>query len=353
MDSLNDPGVRKGDDSLSGLARGRDPAHGPDPDRDRDGSRDRDVALGRGVILSALSLGFSPPTETTVKLLTGEHAASALAAAAAFLDSETGGGLAVRVQALVGFLQRLSGGPHSTDGPFVRNAVGSPACAVTPSPTHGDAPIGASGVPVRSMPGADTPSDAPVQSVADTPLEIEYLSRSYTRLFGHTARGAVSAYETEYGDDTPFQTPHELSDIAGFLRAFGLVLDSRTRERIDHVSCELEFMAFLARKEAYASEIGDEPMHSETRRTSGMFLKDHLGRFAPSFAQRVLKEDPDGFYGALAALCREFVESDCARFGAPIGPSMLRLRTVIEDGAPVACGTDQCPAISCGEGERP
>lgn len=285
METVEPPGMRSEDDPPVDLAHDRGPAH------DRDGPHDKDIALGRSLIFSALSLGFSPPTGTTLLWMAEEQAAWPIAAAAALLDLETGGGLASRVRALAGY--------------FTGEAA------------------------------------------------IDHLSRSYARLFGHTARGAVSAYETEYGDDTLFQKPQELSDIAGFLRAFGLALDPRTRERIDHVSCEMEFMAFLARKEAYAVEIDDEPMRSETRRTSGLFLKDHLGRVVPSFAQNVLKEDPHGFYGALAALCLEFVESDCARFGAPIGPNMLRLRQVVEDRAPIACGTGPCPAFPGDEEERP
>ena len=184
--------------------------------------------------------------------------------------------------------------------------------------------MGASGTPFPPKPGAGGHSP------------MEHLSRSYTRLFGHTARGAVSAYETEYGDDTLFQNPQELSDIAGFLRAFGLVLGARTHERIDHVSCELEFMAFLAGKEAYAVEMGDETMHVETRRTSGLFLTDHLGRIAPSFAHRVLKEDPDGFYGRTGRLLGSFLTAVCGELGVPAGqipdkdvPGWLTLGTLV------------------------
>ena len=48
------------------------------------------------------------------------------------------------------------------------------------------------------------------------------LLTAYERLYGHTVRGPIPPYETEYGDDTMFQKPHEMSDIAAFLRAFGL-----------------------------------------------------------------------------------------------------------------------------------
>lgn len=172
---------------------------------------------------------------------------------------------------------------------------------------------------------------------------------AYDGLFGHTARARVPAYETEYGDDALLQRPHELSDIGGFLGAFGLRTDPQAHERVDHLSCELEFLAFLARKQAHALELGDAVMLAETRRAEALFLKDHLGRFVPSFATRVRREDPTGFYGALAALCHLLVLDDCRSHAVDPGAESLRLRLPLDDGAPVACGTIDCaPGGGCG-----
>jgi TorA maturation chaperone TorD len=171
-------------------------------------------------------------------------------------------------------------------------------------------------------------------------------------LFGHTARARVPAYETEYGDDALLQRPHELSDIGGFLGAFGLRNDPRSHERVDHVACELEFLAFLARKLAYALETGDTAMRDDTRRAEALFLRDHVGRFIPSFCARVRREDPAGYYGALAALCHLLVLDDCRAHAIEPGPETLRLRLPLEDGAPVACGTVDCaPGGGCGPPE--
>ena len=145
--------------------------------------------------------------------------------------------------------------------------------------------------------------------------------------------------------------------MAGFLLAFGLVLQARHHERIDHVSCECESLAFLARKEAHAIETGVGSMLEETRRATRLFLKDHLGRFLPSFARRVQGVDPGGFYGRLAQLGMDFLRAECERYDAPSGPDMLRLRLPIDDGAPMACGApDGCgvpgPCGAPGEGNQ-
>jgi TorA maturation chaperone TorD len=247
--------------------------------------RARDVALCRSLLYQALAIGFRRPTEITRTRLLTEEAAEALAEAAAVLDDErqrpaagTQDGLATRVRAL----------PRSVDG-----------------------------------------------------RALETLLRSHLKLFGHTVRGAVPQYETEYGEDTLFLKPQEMSDIAGFLSAFGLVLDASKHERIDHVSCELELLAFLSRKEAHALETGNASMLEETRRAERSFLKDHLGRFLPSFARRVLGVDADGFYGRLARLGIDFLGIECERYDVPSGPEVLRLRLPLDDGAPLACGTPE------------
>jgi TorA maturation chaperone TorD len=249
---------------------------------------DLGVSLCRSILYEALSLGFRPPTRETLDRLGRSPSGEALVEAAAMLDPGRRTALEERAQAL-----------------NARAATG----------------------------------------------DLESLVAAYRRLFGHTSRGPVPAYETEYGADTLFQRPQEMSDIAAFLRAFGLALVPRERERLDHVSCELEFLAFLARKQAHAFECRDQEMGAETRRATRLFLKDHLARFAPSFAGRVERGDPGGFYGALARLCLEFVRAESVRFDAPAGPETLRVREPIEDGAPMACGVpDGCAPGSCGDG---
>lgn len=170
------------------------------------------------------------------------------------------------------------------------------------------------------------------------PFGLEPLTAGYQRLFGHTARGAVPPYETEYGADSLFQPTHEMSDLVAFYRAFGLRLRPEAHERPDHVACECEFLAFLARKEAYARDRGDEPMREATETAARRFLRDHLGRWAPAFGRLLARRDPDGFFGGLGALCAEFVAGECRRLGVPAGPEALRFRSTALPAVPAACG---------------
>jgi TorA maturation chaperone TorD len=234
-----------------------------------------DSALGRSVLYEALAVGFHPPGPETLQRLGTTAAVRPLAAAAALVDPSGEAGLACAALQLGGT--------------------------------------------------ADAGHAAP-------------LEESYRQLFGHTTRGSLSAYETEYGEDTAFQQPQQLGDLSGFFGAFGLRLNERQRERVDHVAVECEFMAFLARKEAYALEQNEQAMLETTRHAEKLFLRDHLGRFAPAFGRLAAAQDPRGFYGALGNLCSRFVPLECARFGVPAGPEFLPLRRPEPDATPMACG---------------
>jgi TorA maturation chaperone TorD len=221
-----------------------------------------------------LALGFRPPTEETITRLASPEGAATLAEAAAILDWNRKSGLTSAA---------------------------------------------------RSLTGAEGISAAE-------------LSVSYRRLFGHTARGAVPPYETEYGTEALFQQPHALGDLTGFYRAFGLTLNPTEHERADHVSCQCEFLSFLALKEAYALEQQDGDMLEETCKGARLFLRDHLSRFVPAFCKKLTREDQGGFYGALGELCYRLVAHECAQFSVAPGPENLSLRPASADRVPMACG---------------
>src|SRR3990172_1965315 len=206
-----------------------------------------DLLLCRSALWEALVLGFCPPTEETVARLARAEGAGALAAAAAALDAAGGAALAPP-------------GRGRGVGRVVR------ALAVAPAPS-----------------GAA-------------------LGLAYGRLFGHTARGEASPYETEYGEDSLWAPQREMSDLGAFYRAFGLALDPGARERPDHVACECEFLLVLARREARACALGDASMRDEACHATQIFLREHLGHWALALGGALARLDPGGFYGALGRL---------------------------------------------------
>ncbi len=239
-------------------------------------SAEVDLALCRSVLYEALALGFLAPTVETISRLASSEGVEALADAAAVLDEAWSTDLAQCIHRL---------------------------------------------------------------TVSPIPPPLDTLELWFRKLFGHTARGLVPPYETEYGEDSLFLPLQEMSDLAGFCHAFGLGLRPSEHERIDHIACEGEFMLFLARKKAYALVTDNATMLEETRRATRLFLKDHLGGWAPAFGRRLAREDRGGFYGALGGLLTAFVTHECARVGVPAGPELLHLRSTSLGDAPMACGS--------------
>lgn len=162
----------------------------------------------------------------------------------------------------------------------------------------------------------------------------------YDHIFGHTVRGPCPCYESEYGEPRRFRFAHEIGDLQGFYRAFGLQPSRRAAERADHVSVECEFLAFLALKEACAAEVHGIDKADLCRDASRKFLGEHLGHFAPALAQRVRRRAQEPFYRSAADLLAAAARRDAQALGVPLGPDDLGLRT--DAGTP----DDHC--VSCG-----
>jgi TorA maturation chaperone TorD len=68
---------------------------------------------------------------------------------------------------------------------------------------------------------------------------------------------------------------------------------------------ELEFMAFLAKKEADAMEQGKDP--APYRLTQLDFLERHLAKWVPKLDEKVQKRIKEPFYRGASSFLREFL----------------------------------------------
>lgn len=161
-------------------------------------------------------------------------------------------------------------------------------------------------------------------------VTFDAVREGHARLFGHTVKGPCPMYELEFGGGEIFQRSAELSDLKGFYEAFGLVLGTEEHERPDHLSVEMEFLAILAAKAAYAEEQDNAEGAEILAEAHRKFLEDHLAQWLPSFARRVSEAAPGSLYAALAEFARKFIVVECARFDARPGPETLELRSASE-----------------------
>lgn len=169
--------------------------------------------------------------------------------------------------------------------------------------------------------------------------ETEVLAAEHNHLFEHSA--VSSPYETEYEPD-PFAKARQLADIAGFYTAFGMSVSTIRPTLQDFLGTELEFMSYLARKEAYAAVRDWKHRRQLTVEAERSFLHDHLGRWEKAVCKDVTEHtaveagvnSAAPFFGAAASLCVQFVEDELRRFGTK--PLRLTQRMVGND-EPVAC----------------
>ncbi len=160
----------------------------------------------------------------------------------------------------------------------------------------------------------------------------DVLERDYTSLLGHVVQGRCPPYETEYNEgDERLQQPHELSDLSAFYRAFGLKLGDKIHERVDFIAVECEFAAFLCCKQAYAEERGDSALAEITVNAQRKFLRNHLGRWAPAFSRRIIKQSEESFYLSLAHFTLAYVTDDCKRVSVTPGMEHLKLRLPLKE----------------------
>jgi DMSO reductase family type II enzyme chaperone len=178
--------------------------------------------------------------------------------------------------------------------------------------------------------------------------EFEQFLADYIAAFGHAARGPCPLNEIEYGElkADPLIQPHRLADLAAFYRAFGLEPAADAHERMDHICFELEFMAVLASKEAYALEHQHNAEQLEAcHHAQKDFLREHLGRWTPAFARRLSASAGASPLGALARFTRGFIEDECHRFQIAAGSEDLLLRPVDERSESLcdSCGITSLP----------
>jgi TorA maturation chaperone TorD len=96
-----------------------------------------------------------------------------------------------------------------------------------------------------------------------------------------------------------------LADIAGFYQAFGFTLADNAGEKVDHLVCELEFVALLLVMLAKAQDQGMIEAARITHEALGTFNVDHLGEWVSVFCDRLVMLSVLPLYHHLARMLLE------------------------------------------------
>ncbi len=121
--------------------------------------------------------------------------------------------------------------------------------------------------------------------------EDDDLAIEFTRLFDVGKSGPpCPLYGGLYGG-TRMKT---MEEAVRFYNHFGLSLSENIRELPDHLTTELEFLHFLAFREAESHQQGSDP--GPYQRAQRDFIARHPGRWVPELRERLEKSDPMPFF---------------------------------------------------------
>jgi nitrate reductase assembly molybdenum cofactor insertion protein NarJ len=152
---------------------------------------------------------------------------------------------------------------------------------------------------------------AKVNSILD--LQSEYID-TFDR-----GQSANPLNETEYDRRRLLAKGTELSDIAGFYKAFGFDLDpeAETIDNLDHISIELEFYALLLIKQQHLQEKIEQEGVEIVLDARKKFMQDHLGRFSGAILQRPGVQASE-FYYPLFVWINQLIADECAKLNLKI-----------------------------------
>lgn len=186
---------------------------------------------------------------------------------------------------------------------------------------------------------------AQLLAVVASGYDVDELRRSHAALFTQIDSQDCPPYETAFNAGDVFRQTAVMADVAGFYRAHGLRVGGTERERPDHIQVELEFMAFMSRKEAWALEhLGPEEI-AECRRTQAGFLRDHLGCWGPAFGRRAAVLATHPLHKAAGHLVSAWLLADMA-FAEVVPESRYDEPLPLPDPETGECGLECAPSES-------
>ncbi|MCK6556043.1 molecular chaperone TorD family protein [Candidatus Binatia bacterium] len=146
--------------------------------------------------------------------------------------------------------------------------------------------------------------------LADAGAGDDDLAVEYTRLFDVGAGGPPCPLCGGLYGSARMKT---MEECVRFYNHFGLTLAESPRELPDHLATQLEFLHFLAHREAEASGQGADP--GPWRRAARDFIERHPGKWVPQLRARLIKQKPMRFFQTLVEQTERFLGYELIELG--------------------------------------
>jgi len=145
-------------------------------------------------------------------------------------------------------------------------------------------------------------------------MAVKQVQTEFVRVFGHAVSQECPPYEMQYGTEGGVNSQTDvLIQIGGFFDTFGFQMPDKgpTRDRIDHITNELQFMAFCCHREAYGIENDhDEKQVGVLRSGQKKFVRNHIGRWIPLFCLFTARKAERGLYKDLSDILSIFIKNE-------------------------------------------
>ncbi len=150
-------------------------------------------------------------------------------------------------------------------------------------------------------------------------LDIDELKKEYTSLFSLGFGSLCPPHESFYLAPPGQATARVIIQVEREYTRLGLTTSNEYKNLPDHVSAEMEAMSFLIGKEAEAWKRRAYEDVVQALEDQRAFLRDHLGRWFPTFAQSVNEASGETFYGLVVGAADAFLKHDLDLIGLMIG----------------------------------
>jgi DMSO reductase family type II enzyme chaperone len=155
---------------------------------------------------------------------------------------------------------------------------------------------------VEGLPFAVNFKGIPSPSLPQDEFESEYIN-SFDIGFGPSL--PCPLYESAYREDTSSRDITE--ELLRFYEHFDVQLSDKEKDYPDHLVVELEFMAFLAKKEGDALKRENDP--APYRFAQADFLERHLEKWVSRLDERIQKTIKEPFYQGASSFLGEFLSN--------------------------------------------
>ena len=157
-----------------------------------------------------------------------------------------------------------------------------------------------------------TPMDACIKEMrGKDPEQLRIdLAAEYNRVFLNMGPDPVYPYESVYTSPEHMLMQDARDEVLALYRAEGLTSALEVNIPEDHLSFELDFMAYLCEQAALAYASGNLPGAGEYSAKQKTFIKEHLLNWVPEMCRDMDRRVHTEFYKSLCAITKEHLEAE-------------------------------------------